>query len=361
VEPTATDGPSTGVPAEAVCAIAYAYGDSLFCLDATGASLRGDGLPRPIAIADHILHPRLSPDGRWVAYLTTVNDTPQLRLAPIDGTQAILTVNSAQIDAGAPAFFEWQPGTHRLWFTTQPRNAVWVFDTDTQQATALLSDSQVLAITFAPDGLTAALVTNDAVQFINTDGTHLRLGLTIGAWPAPPTVQWHPDSQAADLAVPGETLVTLYRLTLAGDVQTLLTLPAPLTSLHFSPDGQWAAYVTATQLHWRSLVDRRDQVMAEGAALQGWDWSPTGPPFAYSQLASTGGPSGIFLAHAEGAPVSYAYALRALRAVRWVDAQTLVFLGEIQDRGWGLYLRNLNRETQLLASGLTQEVEVDVR
>jgi hypothetical protein len=170
--------------------------------------------------------------------------------------------------------------------------------------------------------------------------------------------------------------VDLYRIAVDGTVQPLANLAANVVfgggvnPPRFSPDGRYAVYSqgqpdgSGDVLHLVEFLPEGgvgDRTFAPQPALQGWGWAPDSQRFAYTVIPGGPGGQGYVTGLTADSIEPFAAGLTALRALEWQDAATLVFLGQINNGGWGLYRQTLGSEPALLAAGLGEGATMDVR
>ncbi|MGH2524910.1 MAG: hypothetical protein ACRDH2_20575, partial [Anaerolineales bacterium] len=254
------DGPSPE-PLNFACSLAYADASRLYCLGEGGT---------PIPIADGnaaqgtVSNPAISSDGAWVAYLINMMyDKAQLwavNVSKLAGNNGLnlprrLLVGLEQIPSdnpnmvNSPLTFQWQVGTHTLFFDTgySPRddaafgehtNAdLWKVDADSGAVTNIMAKQSAGRFALSPDGKYVALSSPRSIDLINADGTNLRHLLdfpfidTGSEYYYKPATVWSPDSTFFSVAVPSadplaaDAHVTFYRMGVDGNVQTLGSAP----------------------------------------------------------------------------------------------------------------------------------------
>jgi len=91
------------------------------------------------------------------------------------------------------------------------------------------------------------------------------------------------------------------------------------------------------------------------ATFTGLGWAPDSNYFAYAVTPSTGG----FLASVEGSVQPFAPNAQ-VRQLIWQDGMSLTFYGQVNS-DWGLYFQRLGEPMQVLAPGLSEGVNFDVR
>jgi hypothetical protein len=408
LSPTTTAAPpatSTPLPPPAspmaepfVCALAYADSGTLFCL-------AGSGEPRLLAQGPGLTQPEVSPDGRWVAYKVAVSEgVAELWVADAqspDGGSRML-VSNAQVPNADPAMinsardYQWRGGTTSLVFDTMfvPRegimgpgdfsnNDLWVVDAVSGAVTPLLpADAGKFSV--SPDGAFIAIARPTSIDLVNADGTNYRRDLlvypaivTYSEYAYRPDVVWSTDSLYFSLAVPSpdplapDTHVSLYQVGVDGIVQPRSTIAGNfvfggMIPARISPDGQSLVFAlnrddsSVNYVH-RVRVDGSSNVVVDEKDMPvGWGWSPDSAYYAYSWVPQGGAGSG-FVIEPNLNVQPFAPNLTAIRDLQWLDASSLAFVGRIGGGDWSLYRLALGQEPQLLAAGLGEVAELDVR
>lgn len=402
--PTATEVPAaTGVPpAETAaptptppgvaCSLAYADGNNLYCL--------GEGdTPVQIAAGEGPLSdPKISPDGQRVAYLVrSADETNQLWVAAADGSDSRRLVGPGAASSGDPNVidfplqFEWQAGTHTIFFNTQfaelsgiggPGERInadlWKVDADTGSLGLVMARGSVGLFRLSPDGRHIALSLPESIDLVQADGTgfqHLLdfpFVITYSEYAYKPPVTWSPDSTFFNVAIPSadplaaDTHVSFYRFGVDGSVQQWGRLPGNFvfgdSRPAISPDGQHAFYgrvddaAQSTSLHILDAGGADTPVaQVDGVAVSGLGWSPDSQRFAYATrpdgAASVVTPGGGIQPIAPGAQVM---------DLKWKDTGALIFYGKVNGQ-WGLHVQRLGEGPRALVDGLGESVTFDVR
>ncbi|MGH7547562.1 MAG: S9 family peptidase [Gemmatimonadales bacterium] len=275
----------------------------------TTAHAQATAEKRPLTVDDlfglrDVGDPRISPDGRWIAYTVTVTDSSADRretrvwIAPLDGGPA-LVMTAASSSASRP---RWSPDGRFLSFLaerksgdaaqdSEPKSQVWVLDRRGGEARALTHVPQgVEDYAWSPDGSKLALIVKDTAEtkwkaksprpwvitrlqfkqdeegYLDSRRTHLYgfalatgvlAQLTSGDYDdsAP---SWSPDGRAIAFVSNRTENADANRNTdiwiVAADDTTRGKTPRQLThnpgsdeQPTWSPDGKWIAYVTVTQ------------------------------------------------------------------------------------------------------------------
>jgi hypothetical protein len=407
-----TEAPTGAPPAETptaeptaeafACIIAYADAGSVFCLG-------DDGTPQVLATGSQPFDVKLSSDGQRAAFQTVVEEgITQLWVVSAAGGDARVIVENALVPNADPTlinsagYFEWLAGTHTLLFDTRyiPTGGpfgpgeyinadLWTVDADSGLITAVLAPGAAGAFRASPDGHTVAIARPEGLDLVNADGTNYRQNvitfpsiITYSEYQYKPLPQWGADGTFFNVAIPSfdpmapDANVDLYRIAVDGTVQPLANLAANVVfgggvnPPRFSPDGRYAVYSqgqpdgSGDVLHLVEFLPEGgvgDRALAPQPALQGWGWAPDSQRFAYTVIPGGPGGQGYVTGVTAESIEPFAAGLTALRALEWQDAATLVFLGQINNGGWGLYRQTLGSEPALLAAGLGEGATMDVR
>ena len=173
-------------------------------------------------------HPRWSPDGRTIAFLSDREGSNQVYLIPVDGGEARpLTESKTGIDS-----FEWSPDGKRLAITTSAPKTE-----DEEKKEKDKDDARIIG---KPEE-------RALLQSIDVNSKALST-LVKGAWRISEFV-WTPDGTSLIIVAtdnPQRELFSekIYRVAAADGAMTLLASPAgPFGDLRVSPDGAILAYV----------------------------------------------------------------------------------------------------------------------
>lgn len=180
------------------------------------------------AAAKSDTHPRWSPDGRTIAFLSDREGSNQVYLIPIDGGEARpLTESKTGIDS-----FEWSPDGKRIAITTSTPKTE-----DEEKKEKDKDDARLIG---KPEE-------RALLQVIDVDSKAVET-LVKGAWRISEFL-WTPDGLAMIIVAtdnPRQDLLSekIYRVGEADGKMTLLASPAgPFGNLRVSPDGMKLAYI----------------------------------------------------------------------------------------------------------------------
>jgi dipeptidyl aminopeptidase/acylaminoacyl peptidase len=395
--------PATPTSEPFVCAIAYTDAGLLYCLGS-------NGLPRLLASGPGLSEPKISPDGQWVAYKAAVAEgVSELWVAGVEPQPAEgqagprLLVSNAVVPNSDPAMinspkdYEWRGGTHTLIFDTRfappggivgpgdyVNNDLWAVDAVSGAISPLLPAGSAGKFALSPDGAFIAISRAAGLDLLNTDGLNYRPDLvvypaiiTYSEYTYLPEMIWSPDSLYFSVAVPSpdplapETMVTFFQVGADGIVQPRSTIPGNFVfggtiGAWLSPDGHSVVYSQTDAGSHLNLVHRArtdgtsNVVVDQNAVPVGWGWSPDSQFFAYTFTPPDAPGSGYLIEPALGVQ-PFAVGLTQVRSMQWLDSTSLAFIGRLHNSEWSLYRVALGSEPQLLATGLSDRADLDVR
>lgn len=392
--------PLQGALLNGPCTVTYANGNELFCLDASNLPVRvAQSEPGTL-----ISSPKVSSDGKWVAYLITnagsINS--QLWAVSLDGTRGleplVLLAGQAELPnadpqlANSPNSFQWQAGTNRLFFDTRfaridgevglgeyTHNDLWVVDVKDLQISNILGAGAGGPFYLAPDGQRLAISTPTSVKLLTINENLLQTVLefpsiiTYSEYQHKPQINWSADSTFFTMLVPSadplaaDTSGTLYRVNASGTVRTLWTqagnfvFGGPLLA-GISPDGQRMVSdhndgTNTINLRLINTDGTNATVFATTSlAVNGWGWSSDSQTYAYGIVPE----GGNFVLQANGVLTPFGEGITIV-ALEWASPNRFYFLGVTGNAQYALYTHQLGQSTQLVAGGLSVGVMLDVR
>ena len=399
----ATTAPTVAVAAG--CKLAYADQDTLYCLPDSGT-------PQTLATGSGLFGPALSPDGTLIAYQVVITaGVTQLWVASVSeggaaphvlvGQDQLPSADGSQVNS--PNHYAWLDGTHTLVFDTRylptagpggPGEYInadlWKVDADSGTLAALLPAKQAGTFAASPDGHTIAVSRGTGLDLINADGsqhhkdviTFLAI-VTYSEYAYKPHIQWSADGSYFTVGVPNQdpaasnAAITFYKVTAGGTVKLLGSHPGNYVfggnvPPQIAPDGAHVVYAVADpaggaeSLHMLTLQPGAlaDNAFDTQASPGGWGWSPDSQVYAYDDVPGSGG--GKLYATGPGVETPHVFAdnLSALKDLRWVNGNTVVFLGQIGGSAWSLYRQTTGGEpaaVQTLILGLTDQASFDVK
>lgn len=398
--PTVTPAPTlaltpTLAPPSAVCFVAVADFNTILCVNGPDqfeiANTSAIGTVSDVAI---------SPDGGMVAYTVALIDgTAELWVVNSDGTNARKLVGMESLPATEPdsvswpRTFQWQAGTHILFFDTGWTPAggpfgpgeyinsdLWWVNADTGELTPMLSAGTAGYFSLSPDGNWIAVSQPESVSLISTDGATVLSDvitfppiITYSEYAYKPEVTWSLDSSFFMVNIPSadplapDAGATIYRVGLDGTATQLVTLTGQFLfdhSLKISPDGGWVAY-TKTVVNGANneiyLNVARTDGTAESGGLVGVNlgvnllgWSPDSARIAYNIAEDA-----LYLANTI-AVVGEIHVVQAVKEFAWTSPTAAVFSGSLNGH-WGLRQFTLGSGFADLAGPFSNTMAFDVR
>ncbi len=336
--------------------------------------------------------PRLSPDGKVIAYLLPADDF-HLEIWAIDanGQNERKLVSVADLDAiGAsardpsavainPYRLEWIPGTHRLAYNTHQifqgpglslLNDLNLVEADTLQKTNLLLTGWGGEFVYSPDGSQIAISQPDKIMLSKADGSGYR---PVFSYPAVTTYseyryyampRWEKDGKSLRLALPpSDPLATPAQATSLWQIPGegaearqyggIVAVPFFEQPVFFAPDLARIAFVKESgapaenmrELHLAANDGSGDWLYAKAAALHFQGWSPDAEKFAYT----LGDTQELWLGSLKEAPRRPGGGMNGVQDLRWVDDERFLFW-QANGASLELILANLEGGTILLDS-----------
>ena len=405
---TGTHASSTAAPTAAVpagCKLAYADKDTLYCLPDSGT-------PHTLATGAGLFGPALSPDGALIAYQVVITDgVTQLWVAPVAeggeaphalvGQDQLPSADGSQINS--PNHYAWLAGTHTLIFDTRyiptagpggPGEYInadlWQVEADTGALAAVLPAGQAGLFAPSPDGHTIAISRGTGLDLVNADGSNLRQNVvafpaivTYSEYAYKPRPQWSADGSYFTVAIPSkdplaaDASVTFHKVGIDGTVSMLGAKPGNFVfggsiAPQIAPDGHQVVYSQADPaggpeiLHMLTIQSDAlgDNVFDHQTGAVGWGWSPDSQVYAFTVVPNGGAGKGYAAGPGVESPHIFADNLTAVRALRWVNGNTLVFQGQISGGEWALYRQISGHEpsaVQKVVGGLSEQATFDVK
>ena len=183
--------------------------------------------------------PSWSPDGLWVAYECYVQESLEILISPLDGSQEPVQLSNSPSADFSPA---WSPQGRQIAFvsTRGGGNQIWIANLDESGEERFIKLSQHYEAeaahpAWSPDGryLAWAAVTIEGLHNLyvwdSTKPDHFPREIGGGEWPA-----WSPDGKAllSILGTPSQSYLTAYSLDMPGSViLPPVLLPGPVSGL----------------------------------------------------------------------------------------------------------------------------------
>ncbi len=322
----------------------------------------GDSAPLQLTSGGADSRPRLSPDGKLVAFQRGTG----LWAVEISGQnpRKLFGENSA-----VPAQFEFAPSSHKVYFTSAGLDGQLRFDLNLADADSGLSQNLLPAgrggrFTFAPDGKLLALVRPDQIATAQADGSGAQVVFSFQSTQGSngeylPQIMWMDNGFGFKTIIPGgagQPARFMFIMYMGGTPAQLaeFSAAAPTVSESFiAPDGSKAAYLKESgdnlELHVidASTADKAYFAHKRGQiALLGWTPDSQNLLFWLDDARSTWMMSGN--AQNPLSDVSFA------ADVRWLDANSYIFRNDSE-----LRLRILGQPSQIIDTGITGGFDVE--
>jgi dipeptidyl aminopeptidase/acylaminoacyl peptidase len=326
------------------------------------------GQSRQLTHSGDVNRPRLSPDGKVIAYLRPADDYHlEIWAIDVDGKNERKLVSVADLDAIGggvrdpsalainPYHFAWLPGTHQLAYNTHQifqgpgsnlLNDLNLVEADTLQKSNLLLSGWGGEFVYAPDGSQIAITQPDKVILAKADGSDYH---PLMNYPAVTTYSeyryyaapvWAADGKSLRLALPPvDPLATpqqptsLWRIPLDGSdpvqMGSVNAVPFFEQPVEFSPDLGRIAFVEEVgqptenlrELYLAASDGSGDSVYARAAALHFQGWAPDANHFAYT----LGEAQELWLGSLQEAPRQPGGGMNGVQDLRWVGGSSLLF------------------------------------
>ncbi len=384
--PAPQQTPSNRLPTPAAgdLAVAYVKDGNLW--------LWSQGRSRQLTARGEVHRPRISSDGKLIAYLQPADDF-HLEIWAIDanGQNERRLVSVADLDAIGGGFrdpsalalnpyrFLWLPGTHNLAYNTHQvfqgpglslLNDLNLVQADTLQKTNLLLSGWGGEFVYAPGGNQVAISQPDKIILAQADGSEYRPVFNYSAvttyseyrYYAAPV--WDKDGQALFLALPPtDPLATPAQPTTLWRVPLDATAPLQLGGVfavpffeqpvEFSPDAARIAFLREVgqpaenlrELHLAASDGSGDWVYARAPSIRFQGWSPDARRFAYT----LGLQQELWLGSLQETPLLLGDGFSGVQDLRWIDGGRLLFW-QASAGGFELKLANLAGGALLIAS-----------
>jgi TolB protein len=263
----------------------------------------GSGLTRLTSDARRDTSPKLSPDGRKIAFLRQTGDDLDIWVIGVDGSGLTRVTDSTDVaDPNDRADFQhaWSPDSSKLTFYSNRDNdsAIWVVNVDGSGLTRLTEGLVFHAQqpVWSPDGSRIAFAGRELgrqsdIWVINADGTGATRLTSDATDPSPGAVdespQWSPDSQkiAYRTSRHGNWEIHVMNADGSSDVRVTNTT-APEENIAWSPDGKIAFDVGLVNGAIYTVdPDGSNLTRLTTPATQRWElrpaWSPDGTRIAF--------------------------------------------------------------------------------
>jgi Tol biopolymer transport system component len=284
-----------------------------------------DGTQTQLTDSYDAFAPKISPDGKLVAYLKGWDIyNAELWVMNIDGSgnrQLVGTDHLAALPRETEAVgtmigdFVWVPSSHTLAYNTiqlfevpssPQNNDLRLVNADNGKQTLLLEPGLGGKFTYAPDGSQIALVTPVSLSIINADGSNRRDILTFpviftnGGWNLYPHPVWAPDSGHLRVAIPPQDALNnpqaftfIWHIPADGSMPHMagefVSIPAYVSAPLISPDTLKVIFLAAAgeafdqlELRFLDLTDGSQTALYAGN-ISLHNWNPDSVRFVFTQ------------------------------------------------------------------------------
>lgn len=350
-------------PENPALSVAYVKDGNIWFWTAAGA--------RKLTDSGQAFSPRLSSDGKIVAYLHPVDDyhielwavnTDSSKDRKLVGVSDLDTIGGGARDTSAVAInpyqFEWIPNTHTLIFNTcqayqspglsllDDFNSV---NADSGEVKFILLAGWGGSFTLSPDGSQVAISRPTEIFLANVDGSNYRSVMqyspvaTYSEYRFYAEPQWAKDGKTLRVAIPPEDPLdeprrptTLWLIPSDGSPvkqeATIVTAPFVESELAYSPDLNLILYLKETgqpaenkrEVHIARVDGSNDSIAAQGAMIQFIGWSPDSKHYLYTQ----GENQELWLGQVNGPAMKFSGNLAGVINVRWVDDTHILYVGQ---------------------------------
>jgi len=323
-----------------------------------------DGASKKLTDSGDAYNPRLSTDREWIAFSRPIDDY-HLEIWGIrtDGTDERRLVSSVDLDAlGATvrdpnaraiipnSEFAWQPGTHKLAFSTQQifqgpgmilLDDVNRVDIESGEINTLFAPGSGGMFKYSLDGKKISISQPDKIMLANADGSGYQTVLTYEPvityseyrYYAEPV--WSQDGEILLVAIPPPDplakpggMTEIWQINASeghasklGAVDTVAFMEQPTT---FSPDMKWMAYLheiglpesNQRELHVAHPDGSEDRVIATAAPLFFLGWSTNSSDFLYS----TGQDQTLWVGKLDGSPKQLDDQFIGVQSAQWINS-----------------------------------------
>jgi dipeptidyl aminopeptidase/acylaminoacyl peptidase len=357
--------------------------------------LWSDGSVKQLTSSGDVHEPRISPDGKIIAFLRTADEFHlELWAVNTDGSSERKLVSVADMDAIGggvrdpaalavnPYRFRWIPGTHQVAFNSQQvfqgpglslLNDLNLVEAETLEIQNLFLSGSGGEFFYSPDGKQVAITQPDKIMLSNADGSEYRTVFTY----EPVTTyaeyrfyampHWSAQSDFMMVAIPpvdplaqSPQATELWRIPngegepeLTGSVTTVMFQEQPVV---FSPDLKRIAFLKAAgqtsenlrELHLATSDGQGDFIYAKAAPILFQSWSTDSIQFAYS----TGLEPEAWIGSLEELPQAMDPAFNGAQGLRWTSQDQFLFWLP-SGNAFELYLSTRDGEAVLLDTVFT--------
>ena len=272
-----------------------------------------------------------------------------------------------------PDFFEFQPGTHQLAYSTvplfegpgyAPGEDLRLVNVDTLEKTTVFDFGQGGHFYFSPDGTQVALSNPDNISLANAGGSNLRSNVltfplvgTYSEYQYRPRPHWAADSNSLRVTIPPEDTLAqpvpptgLWHIPTDGSPATQLgsipAIPFAWPDTAFSPNLDKVGYAKSIgeptenqrELHIANADGSEDFVIAVGEGVEFWHWTPDGTRFMYA--INGGADRGAYLGELSGSTSLIASIPSSLNQMRWIGPSRFLYF-QPSENVWELRISNV--------------------
>ncbi|MBN1453410.1 MAG: hypothetical protein JW963_20510 [Anaerolineales bacterium] len=349
--------------------------------DKNSVGLTNTGDAVDVRISDDgqvIVYTRRDPNNDFAYELWAVNTSgpTNARLLVSNAELEALKATSPFPDARGlrPDFFEFQPKTHQLAYSTiplfegpgyAPGKDLRLVNTDNLEKITVFDFNGGGLFYFSPNGAQVALSNPDHISLANADGSNLRPNVltfplvgTYSEYQYHPRPHWSADSSFLRVAIPPEDTLAqptpptmLWHIPTDGSPATQLgsipAIPFAWPDTAFSPNLDKVGYAKSVgepdqnqrELHIANADGSGDFVVATGEGVEFWQWTPDGERFLY--VIHAGAEQGAYLGQLSGGSTLIASIPTTLNQMRWVDASRFLYL-QPNGNAWELRISDVD-------------------
>ena len=356
---------------------------------------KSDGTQTQLTDSYEAFAPKISPDGKLVAYLQGLDIyNAELWVMEIDGNkkrQLVGTDYLAALPREADAVgtmigeFTWVPGSLTLAYNTiqlfeipssPQNNDLRLVDANTGAKTLLQEPGQGGKFTYSPDGSQIALVTPNSLSLTNADGSNRRDILTFpviytnGGWNYYPQPVWAPDSGHLRVAIPPQDALNnpqaftfIWHIPADGSIPHMagefVAIPAYVSAPLISPDTQKVIYLYAVgealdqlELRLLDLTDGSQSALYTGSITL-HNWNPDSDRFVFAQNFGTD-----FYIGQLGVPFDAIADASVRQNLEWISPDQFIFTsGDYENRE--LRIEVLNEPSTVIAQPFGESFTFD--
>lgn len=359
------------------------------------------GTAQPIGAQGLAYSPRLSVDGRLIAFLRPLDDYQvELWAISADGTSERRLAGAAELEpiAGAerdpnslaiiPHRYQWLPGSHILVFNTEyaylgPGTRLLddlnMLDVDTGRITYLLQPGRGGEFYLSPLADQVAITTPNEIILVNLDGSDWRsissfeAVITYSDYRYYPAPVWSADGDFLLLALPPVDPLAepaeptrIYRIEAASSsiaqIGQVTTVPYFDTPVQFPARLDRIAYLvsqtvtgpSSRALYTANVDGSAPRLIFEAELLQFLGWNAVGGSFGFS----VGDDQVLYIGSDEATPGMVQPPLPGILGAEWVDEDLYLYYQGLGEQ-YNLGLADLDGRITVIASSVGSRLEFD--